>query len=72
MGYQRVISGLSEGYKRVISELSESYKWVISGLSVGYFCFNDIFDFGRTGPSLHVNDKDKQVVSMEWTEKHPD
>ena len=30
------------------------------------FCFNDIFDFG-TEPSLHVNDKDKQIVSMVWT-----
>ena len=26
-----------------------------------------IFDFGRAEPSLHVNDKDKQIVSMVWT-----
>ena len=31
------------------------------------FCFNDIFDLGRAEPSLHVNDKDKQIVSMVWT-----
>ena len=34
---------------------------------IEYFCFNDIFDFGRAGPSLHVNDKDKQIMSMVWT-----
>ena len=32
-----------------------------------FFCFNDIFDLGRAEPSLHVNDKDKQIVSMVWT-----
>ena len=32
-----------------------------------FFCFNDIFDFGRAEPSLHVNDKDKQIMSMVWT-----
>ena len=32
-----------------------------------FFCFNDIFDFGRAEPSLHVIDKDKQIVSMVWT-----
>ena len=32
-----------------------------------FFCFNDIFDFGRAEPSLHVHDKDKQIMSMVWT-----
>ena len=27
---------------------------------LAFFCFNDIFDFGRPGHSLHVIDKDKQ------------
>ena len=36
MGYQRVISGLSEGYKKVIRELSVGYQRVIRDLSVGY------------------------------------
>ena len=36
MGYQWVISGLSEGYQSVISGLSESYQWIIRGLSEGY------------------------------------
>ena len=31
-----------------------------SSLSICIFCFNDIFDFGRPGHSLHVIDKDKQ------------
>ena len=32
-----------------------------------FFSFNDIFDFERAEPSLHENDKDKQIVSIVWT-----
>ena len=32
-----------------------------------FFSFNDIFDFERAKPSLHENDKDKQIVSIVWT-----
>ena len=42
------------------SKMEKGEKDCILFTTLHFFCFNDIFDIGRPGHSLHVIDKDKQ------------